>query len=386
MSSIILSIEDEEIIKDLYQYSKDKDLEVEEIIIRDKDTGLRRFIVSEPEEAPGYDEYVSYHMDVGDVKDDTALLYVLGLFYDITIIRNKEYFYFSDGVTPFYVKRNNLEIYQKNFHPLINQRLVFNNPMITALLKDNIIKQYRKYNVWYTDYRNNTDEIEKQLADLIEQGYFYKPKRTDYEKDKMEKFQFEELPSHPQIIRGPELMGYRMDSSVLNDDYITIKTNYKIDRRTLGGCILATIEEMGKIACSELMKINVGIGTITLKARDCDSLKRILERTDIIARNSISYEVENINKGIQTRIGLYKLGYKSLLLSDQDGYYVVAYDYKGGEISDEEDNINRDSLESLASSLNNYKTHGEGYAHVGVYTIPGILPGIVKNIPTMLNG
>jgi hypothetical protein len=384
MSSIILSIEDEEIIKKLYKYSKDRDLTVEELIVGDKDTGLRRFTITESKSVPGYDEYVKYSMDVGDITNDTALLYVLGLFYDVAVVRNKEYFYFSDGVTPFYVKKSNLEIYQRNFHSLINQRLVSNNPMIVAVLKDNIVKQYKKYNMWYTDYRNNTDEIEKQLANLIKEGYFLN--ENPNWKDKIQRFQFEELPSHPGIIRGPELMGYRLTKDVLTGEYITVKTNYKLDRRTLAGCILATVQEIGKIACSELMKIKVNPDSITLRAHDYDSLKRILENTDIIARNSIAYDVENIDEGIQTRIGLLKLGYKSLLLSDQNGYYVVAYDYKGGQIEKEEDYPHQEDLEFLASSLLNYKTHGKNYSHVGIYSIPGILPGILKNIPTLLNG
>lgn len=396
---MILSIEDKDTIQRLYDYCIENNItiDVDDIVVNDIDTGLRNFVLSiENRKTPGYDYYIGFYMNMTNSIEESALLYVLSLFYNIPVLNNKGNFYFVDGITPFYVRRDKLKTYQDNFQILIGKKLVSYNPLIKALLKpDSLIKRFKNYNVWYADYRDETKYIEDKLFSLIEEGYFIPNK---YNQERIKLFKFESLDLYPNAIRGPELFGTRLNSNVLDSSYIEVKVNYKIDRRTLAGCIMASLEEYcpnlvgcitckeacNYIDCEEIMKIKTNEDSISLYARDFISLKNILEQTDIIARESISYEVKDIQEGIQFRIKLANIGVTSLLLDDEDGYYIVAFNYSGKdptELPYVENNISEEELELYSSILDNYEKYGRNYAHIGIYSVPGTLPGILSNIP-----
>ena len=396
---MILSIEDKDIIQRLYDYCIENNItiDVDEIIINDIDTGLRNFVLSdENKETPGYDYYIGFYMNMANSVEDSALLYVTSLFYNIPVLNNKDNFYFIDGITPFYVRKDKIKTYQDNFQTLINKKLVTNNPLIKALLKsDSLVKRFKNYNVWYADYRDETKYIEDRLSSLIEEGYFIPNK---YNQERIKLFKFEPLDIYPKAIRGPELLGSRLTSKVLDSSYIEVKVNYKIDRRTLAGCIMASLKEYctnlvgcitcketcNYIDCEEIMKIKTKEDSISLNVRDFTSLKNILEQTDIIARESISYDVKDIQEGIQSRIKLANIGVTSLLLNNEDGYYVVAFNYSGkdpAQLPYIENNITIEELEVYSSTLDNYEKYGKNYAHIGIYSVPGTLPGILRNIP-----
>ena len=376
---------------------------MDEIVISNIDTNLRKFTISTDSiNTPGYNIYVKFHMENYNNIEESTLLHVLKLFYNVSVISNNGYFYFSDGITPFYVRRNKLEIYQRNFQLLVNKRLISANPLIKAILKDNnIVKKFKDYDIWYADYRAETKDIEDKLLSLIEDGYFV-PSIDNPEKINL--FNYERLKEYPQAIRGPELFGYRLSSTFYNsvlekDSYVTVKINYKTDRRTLAGCIMASMVELcgslvncnicketcNKIDCEELMSIKIGVDNISLRARDYYSLKKILEQTDIFARKSISYNVKDLEEGIQCRMKLNNTGFISLLLSDDLGYYVVVRDYLGKdpkELPILNNNITNDELEVYSSVLDNYDEYGKNYAHIGIYSVPGTLPGFLNSIPT----
>lgn len=396
---MILSVEDKDIIKKLYSYCVENNItiDVDDIIINDKDTGLRNYILSdESDKVPYHDYYTGFYMNMTNSVEDSALLYVLSLFYNIPVLNNKGNFYFIDGVTPFYVRKDKLKTYQDNFQTLINKKLVTNNPLVRALLKsDSIAKRFKNYDVWCADYRDETKYIEDSLSSLVRDGYFI-PNKYDQERIKL--FRFEHLDIYPKAIRGPELFGSRLTPNVLDNSYIEVKVNYNIDRRTLAGCIMASLKEYctnlvgcntcketcNYIDCNEIMEIKTGEDSISLNVRDFTSLRNILEQTDIIARESISYRVRDIQEGIQSRIKLANIGVTSLLLTDEDGYYVVAFNYSGkdpAQLPYIENNITIEELEVYSSTLDNYEKYGKNYSHIGIYSVPGTLPGILRNIP-----
>jgi hypothetical protein len=176
------------------------------------------------------------------------------------------------------------------------------------------------------------------------------------------------------------------------------------------------------------------VGWISLMAGNFPTLKKVLEDTQANVERITIVNVTNIEEGLLYRFAFYRKGVKSLLLNDTEGYFVAVWDYEGiipeavqdidgmevledfeefipntndlnhiitgkaeifGNISyGNEDsprrgaplevytnNLSSYDLEQASSRLENYSLYGKGYAHIGIYSIPNVLPGLLDKIP-----
>lgn len=378
--------------------------------------------------------------------DQSALLAFMFLFYDVEVIftvsvdkdKSKLLFYFKDGVTPFYLKASKIPQYTREFNELLNKKLVGTNPMLKDILQvkpDSSIRRYKGYSIWYCDTRYDISDVVTELDSLIQEGYFYFPWHDVIGRKVMSMYQYKNHPIYTRLIRGPSLSSeennmYRLDKDVFvtcvkaiqknNVPTIMVKVDMACSRRILAGCVLsyinlysASLENSSEgslqgslhITCAMLNEItmypisssdsgdSVDASWLTITVNTFFTLRKVIASTLEQANRITIIEVKDIQQGVQCRFELSQKGYLSLLLNDVNSYFVAVIDYNESRsyllpeeekdiFSQLDTNVNTSKIELAASSMKDYSSYGKNYAHMGVYTIPKLLPGILDFIPS----
>jgi hypothetical protein len=367
---VLDSTEENIILKALTQYCKVKNLiyNTKSIIVGSIDTGLIKITIEgkniEENKIPGYGVYEQFVLSTKNANSNqTALLALLHLFYNVgvtySIGNNKIFYFFADGYTPFYVKKNKFSTYINNFTPLLGKKLVSTNPLLQIVLKaypTTSVKKYENYNLWYIDSRSSAVIFLRELQLLLDEGYFYPNiEDTVLQNKVITLFNFSEIGSdskkedHNYIykeikgtkaIRGPILAGNRLDeiffTGCVTDikmgitPIVTVTVNFPCYRRTLAGCILSYLNT-GYFKLSMLSKIYVYPeddlkGWISLPVKNFNILQEIINKCHI--KNITTFNVSSFEEGIRYHLQLVD----SLLLKDNNGYFIAIEGYEGIEI------------------------------------------------------
>lgn len=124
-------------------------------------------------------------------------------------------------------------------------------------------------------------------------------------------------------------------------------------------------------------------GLITLKCGNSNALEIILNSMKRNVDRITIFNVKNIRDGINVRSKYFYN--KSLLLEDDEGFYVGVWDLDMNTEIKTSKPVTLEKLEYYASLKDNYSEYGQNYEHVGLYEISHkgetILPGILSSIP-----
>lgn len=356
-------------------------------------------------------------------------------------------YYFEDGITPFYVLKTNYDTYMQAFAELAGYKLVSTSPLLEVVLQiypNSNVKKFRHYSLWYMDPRAEINTTLQELNLLQREGFFVVPEST-YAAQVMYQFGFVPLSRDfssykgrveaNKFIRGPLVLGTRLDEAFfiaairsLDENHVPlvdVKVNYRCDRRTLAGCIFAYVDSacgalangniknkiknelqcvniQGKpfpcregqcttLSCEMLLNISVYAenkedeeGWLTLPVTNITFLQQLVTTTEIETRTVSIVAVDDIEKGLMYRVALYKLGFISVLLEDEEGYFVALQNYDGPNLEELQiqDTLTPKEVEMEASLLANYDSFGRGYAYAGIYSIDS-LPGLLGTIPVL---
>lgn len=364
---ILDSNEDGNIIKSLVKYCEEKKLSMntESIIIGSIDTGLVKIIVEgnitkNITSIPGYNLYIPFTLTVknGNI-DQSVILAVLKLFYGVEVINstsnNKISYFFSNGYTPFYLKKSKFAIYTANLTTLLGKSLLTTNPLFEVVLKvypNSTIKRYFRYNVWYIDSRSTAIIALRELELLTDEGYFYADSSDEDIEKAIYLFNFKQLGqdtkegdrnyiykelSDRKPIRGPILSGKRLDENffiacvsdirVSITPIVTVSVNYPCFRRTLAGVILSYLNS-GYFSLSMLDKIivypeNDIRGWISLPVTNFNILSYVINHAN--TKNITIYDVNSFEEGIRYHLEIVD----NLLLKDNNGYFIAIEGYDG---------------------------------------------------------
>jgi hypothetical protein len=316
------------------------------------------------ESMPTYPQYKQLKL-APSLADQSALIAFLGTFYSIGVVIDKSgRFFFNDEITPFYLRSDVAELYLSTFNLLRGQKLVTTDPLILPILKvypNNAISRLKDHTIWYADPRADIKMVSKELLKLQSQHYFFPAASDRAARDVKEAYGFLPLgenctclgehyiePGCTKVyadllpkemvkpLSGPLGLGFNVEFFNYCHDLILsgvipevgIDIGYSGDRTTRVAALSAYLHNLEpSLPVDEEAMSRIGIYQTQLRAKfgSISAVKAILNEVKTSQLRVTIVPVSSKEIGLLTRIKYIK--YLSVLLQDNEGWYVGLWDY-----------------------------------------------------------